>query len=83
MLRRPVCELPDEVVRDFIGPLTPWVLLVRSRIRFGELRDGELIEIHEAGGVVDDETDRHPIAGIEDGYGGILNGAFPGFLTGQ
>ena len=31
-----------------------------------ELGDAEVGQVHQAGGVVDDQADRHPVAGIDD-----------------
>lgn len=59
----PPAELADEIVGDLVGPRLPVakvapVLSLEGRVELGH---GELVEVHQAGRVIDDEADWEPV----------------------
>ncbi|MEN9674477.1 MAG: hypothetical protein RIS76_373 [Verrucomicrobiota bacterium] len=81
----PLAKLAHKAVGDFHGPIPPRAMVDRGGVFEGsvELGHGEPVQIHQAGGVVNDQADGNPGAWIYDGHPGGPGGALSGNLPEQ
>lgn len=63
----PLAELAHEIIRNLDGHLAPVLRVVlASAPRRSKLRNREVIQVHQAGGIVDNERDWHAASRVEN-----------------
>lgn len=80
----PFDEFQHEAIGDLAGQFAPVLLVVIGK-DFPKLRDAVVGHIHQAGGIVDDEADRHAVEWVDyfDFGGGFPGEGLPPGVGGQ